>query len=112
VTIAVAAVTAYGLAEALGLTPGYWAVFTTVIVVQASVAGSLSQRNRRAAHRHARRWRQPFALAIADGNAYLPPVCSARVASSSLLDRVRAATAAPARVSGGIPTRKPPLLID
>jgi uncharacterized membrane protein YccC len=41
VRIAVAAVTAYGLAEALALTPGYWAVFTSVIVVQASVGGSL-----------------------------------------------------------------------
>jgi uncharacterized membrane protein YccC len=41
VRMAVAAVAAYGLAETLGLTQGYWAVFTTVIVIQASVGGSL-----------------------------------------------------------------------
>src|SRR5579862_6897906 len=41
VRIAVAAVLAYGLAEAFGLAQGYWAVFTTVIVIQASVGGSL-----------------------------------------------------------------------
>ena len=41
VRMAVAAVVAYGLAEAVGLTQGYWAVFTTVIVIQASVGGSL-----------------------------------------------------------------------
>ncbi|HWI28714.1 MAG TPA: FUSC family protein [Stellaceae bacterium] len=32
---------AYALAELLGLAQGYWAVFTAVIVVQASVGGSL-----------------------------------------------------------------------
>jgi len=41
VRVAVAAVAAYGLAEMLGLAQGYWAVFTAVIVMQASVGGSL-----------------------------------------------------------------------
>lgn len=41
VRVAVAAVAAYGLAEVLGLAQGYWAVFTAVIVMQASVGGSL-----------------------------------------------------------------------
>src|SRR5258708_7506734 len=41
VGVAVGSVAAYGLAEVLGLAQGYWAVFTVVIVMQASVGGSL-----------------------------------------------------------------------
>jgi uncharacterized membrane protein YccC len=36
-----AATLAYTLAEALGLLQGYWAVLTTIIVIQASIGGSL-----------------------------------------------------------------------
>jgi len=41
VRVAVGSVAAFALAEVLGLTQGYWAVFTVVIVMQASVGGSL-----------------------------------------------------------------------
>lgn len=37
----VAAILAYGLAETFGLPQGYWAVLTTIIVIQASIGGSL-----------------------------------------------------------------------
>jgi uncharacterized membrane protein YccC len=36
-----AGLAAYGLAEAFGLAQGYWAVLTAVIVVQASLGGSV-----------------------------------------------------------------------
>jgi uncharacterized membrane protein YccC len=41
VRVAVAGAASFALAEALGLAQGYWAVFTSVIVTQASVGGSL-----------------------------------------------------------------------
>lgn len=41
VRVAVAGAATYFLAHALGLAQGYWAVFTAVIVMQASVGGSL-----------------------------------------------------------------------
>ena len=37
----IAAILAYGLSIALGLPQGYWAVLTTIIVIQASIGGSL-----------------------------------------------------------------------
>jgi uncharacterized membrane protein YccC len=39
--VTVAGVSTYALATALGLPQGYWAVFTSVIIIQASVGGSL-----------------------------------------------------------------------
>ena len=39
--VTVAGVTTFALATALGLPQGYWAVFTSVIIIQASVGGSL-----------------------------------------------------------------------
>lgn len=39
--ISAAAVVSYALGTALGLPQGYWAVFTTIVVMQASVGGSL-----------------------------------------------------------------------
>jgi uncharacterized membrane protein YccC len=41
IRVAVAAVAAYVLAQFIGLTQGYWAVFTAVIVMQASIGGSV-----------------------------------------------------------------------
>jgi len=41
VRVAAAGAASFALAEALGLAQGYWAVFTAVIVTQASVGGSL-----------------------------------------------------------------------
>jgi uncharacterized membrane protein YccC len=41
VRVAVAALASYALGHALGLAQGYWAVFTAVIVMQASIGGSL-----------------------------------------------------------------------
>ena len=42
VRVTVAGVVAYGLAQLVALPQGYWAVFTAVLVTQASVGGSLN----------------------------------------------------------------------
>ncbi len=41
IRVAVAAVLSFALAHVIGLAQGYWAVFTAVIVMQASIGGSL-----------------------------------------------------------------------
>jgi uncharacterized membrane protein YccC len=42
VRVAVGGLLAFGVAHGIGLAQGYWAVFTAIIVMQASVGGSLS----------------------------------------------------------------------
>ncbi|HJQ58095.1 MAG TPA: FUSC family protein [Vineibacter sp.] len=74
----VAGVTTFGLASALGLPQGYWAVFTSVIIMQASVGGSLKATVDRligtlcgAAYGAAVAWLVPHAQPVAQGLALL-----------------------------------------